>query len=226
MIFTLSKQFEEVFTQAAKVLDNIKANTNKDSDSYILLSDISAAIRQMRGIDVISVSTGNLEEMMSKPLKKFITKNGDCNFVKAVTTIIAYKESDPSHPQYVNICVNNQMPTIMQRFAFAHEVGHLLLSGLSKGYFAGSKDKGIISAYVDPDITAVQERIEKDYTEKEYEYMLAEQACNIFALLVLIPKNIKLADLKGDMAAALADKYGVTEEAIYARAMLSNAKLA
>lgn len=226
MMFTLSKQFEEAFTQAAKVLNNIKANTNKDADSYILLSDISAAIRQMRGIDVISVSTGNLKEMMSKPLKKFITKNGDCSFVKAATTIIAYKESDPSHPQHVNICVNNQMPTIMQRFAFAHEVGHLLLSDLSKGYFAGSKDKAIISAYVDPDITAVQERIEKDYTEKEYEYMLAEQACNIFALLTLIPKDLHLSDLEGGMVTALADKYGVTETAVYTRMFLSSVKLA
>ena len=51
---------------------------------------------------------------------------------------------------------------------------------------------------------------------------IAEQVANIFALLVLIPEDIRIRDLKAQGIDELVEKYVVTEDAIYSRMLLSS----
>ena len=117
------------------------------------------------------------------------------------------------------LVINSDHNVNMQRFSVAHELGHLITDIPNFVYEETDDDRFTISAHVNPDITFIPEDACKNDN-----YLIAEQVANIFALLVLIPRDIKIRDLKDIGIDKLTEDYGVTEDAIYSRMLLSNVK--
>ena len=107
-----------------------------------------------------------------------------------------------------------------RRFTIAHELGHLITDIPNFAYEEADDNRFTISTHVNPDITYISEE-----ECKNNNYLIAEQVANIFALLVLVPRDLKIRDLKNEGVEKLTKKYGVTADAIYSRMLLSNVKI-
>ena len=106
------------------------------------------------------------------------------------------------------ILVNTDYDANVQRFAVVHELGNILMCDrpTSSDYVA--------SKYVNPDITAPM-------PESDSSYSMRERLANIFAVLVLVHRDIKISDIKKNGIDRLKSDFGVEEDAIMSRMILS-----
>ncbi len=202
----LKVEFKEAYDKAMEINDLIHARAKKDK--FVELNEISRAIK--RTTDIANIMFTQLSFSQFMPLE----------FVKACSMrkIDIVKNSETGEEEKTAyIAVNSDYDALTQRFAAAHEMGNLLLTDChniyTDTYAAG---KYAISQHVDADISTLLHRID------ESKYLKAEYAANIFALLVLIPEELKIADVNDGKSKYLAQDYGVSEEAVLSRLILTN----
>lgn len=104
------------------------------------------------------------------------------------------------------IAVNSNLTPKFQRFAIAHELGHIALNHMN------NENKRVLSFLIRYNVNDIPLNLYKDNP-----YLLNEQAANAFALELLIPNLCKVSNEEYDFIEKLAAKYNVSEEAIIAK---------
>ena len=102
----------------------------------------------------------------------------------------------------------------MMRFSLMHEIGHLMTSNLE----TLEQGKVYVSPQINADITYLNDaKIQND------EFLEKEQAANIFALSILMPKEQFKIISKQCVISKIANIFGVTEEAVLSRFLMMEA---
>ena len=202
----LKVDFENAYKKASEINEVIRFN--KRQGKFVELNEIARAIKLSTDITNIMFTQLSFSQFM--PLE----------FVEArsMRKIDIIQSSDTGeYEKTAYIAVNSDYDALTQRFAAAHEMGNLLLTDTKNIYTELYKEgKYAISKHVDVDISSLLHRVH------ENEYLKAEYAANIFALLVLMPDELKIADINNGKAKYLAQDYGVSEEAVLSRLILTN----
>ena len=110
------------------------------------------------------------------------------------------------------IILNKDTDAIFRRFSFVHELGHLITD---KYNFYENEKQYTISAHIKYDLSSLPDDKCTD------EYLINEQIANVFALLVLMPKNDFFKKVKElDSINETANFFGITSEAVLSRMQL------
>ena len=202
----LKVDFEDAYKKASEINEVI--HLHKRREKFVELNEIARAIKL--STDITNIMFAQLSFSQFMPLE----------FVEArsMRKIDIIRSSDTGeYEKTAYIAVNSDCNALTQRFAAAHEMGNLLLTDTKDVYAELYKNgKYAISKHVDVDISSLLRRVH------ECECLKAEYAANIFALLVLVPEELKIADINKGKAKYLAQDYGVSEEAILSRLILTN----
>lgn len=122
--------------------------------------------------------------------------------------------SDGQYEKTAYILLNEKETPEMIRFSLVHELGHLMMDDEREGRDEGYK----ISTHIDMDITSIPKEV---LESPNMEYLVDEQAVNIFSLLVLMPQEAFLrAFKKYDKMSDIAMLFGVELDAVKSRMML------
>lgn len=100
-----------------------------------------------------------------------------------------------------------------QRFAVVHALGRLALIANNENI----KFKKLTCMYYSADIESLLSKKFDDLSEEEWK----ELAASVFALFVLMPHDLRPSDVTRVGVDRLISKYGVPEEAIYSRMLIS-----
>lgn len=204
------REFNTAFEKAALI--NKRLATRVQGESFISLDDIVAAVKQVSHFSRISV---NRQAFSKLELPDQLKEAG-----AMLSTTTSINEATNEEEKVARIIINSDYNANMQRFSVAHELGHLITEIPNFRYEESNDGKFTISTHINPDITFIPEEL-----CKKNKYLIAEQVANIFALLVLIPDDIRIRDIKSKGIENLVNKYGVTEDAIYSRMLLTNVKI-
>lgn len=205
----IMKEFDIAFEKAALINNKLIARTH--GEGFVSLDDVVTVVKQVSNFSRISVNRQSFSDLKIPDILK---ESG-----AMLSTMTRINESTKEEEKIAQIIINSDYNASMQRFSVAHELGHLITAIPNFTYEEINDGKFTISTHINPDITYIsQELCEKN------KYLVAEQVANIFALLVLIPDNIKIRDIKEKGIDSLVNKYGVTEDAIYSRMLLSNVR--
>ncbi len=199
-MFMLSENFMEVVKKANQVIDILKEEDTKDT--FVWLNNIQKAVQKISNFSDITASC-----------KSFSKIDFDYPFHYNCGGMLNKKKINNKYE--ADIIINSDKTCFFQRFAFAHELGLLLLD-IPNCEYSQFSENYILCAYISDDITLLPNNI---CTEKNY--LLAEKMANIFALLVLIPRDITIKDIQEIGINELRNMYGVSEEAIYSRMIVT-----
>lgn len=203
-MFKMLNEFNVAIEKAKEVNGILKEQGYYDC--YIPLSKIVAVVKQCSNYDII-------EDCLIDFSK--IVNNNKFNVSDAAAMLSTHEKDDKREAK---IFINDRKNRKIQRFAMVHELGHLITSVPNYQYEIPNDGRFTLSTLVSPDVTLISD---KDCQKNKF-YM-AEQIANIFALLVLIPENIKISDLSSlNKIEELSDKYGVVSEALFSRMLLSS----
>ena len=204
------REFDVAFEKAALI--NKILMPRGQEEGFVSLDDIIAAVKQVSHFGRISV---NRQPFSKLKLPKDFKESG-----AMLSTMTRKNEITKEEEKVAHIIINSDYNASMQRFSVAHELGHLITEIPNFRYEEIDDGKFTVSTHINPDITFIPEEL-----CKKNKYLVAEQVANIFALLVLIPDNIRIRDIKSVGIDNLVNKYGVTEDAIYSRMLLSSIKI-
>lgn len=207
-------EFDIAFEKANEI--NAILAKRRRSDGFVPLDEIVEAVKKVSNYSKIIVSRQSFSEL---DLHEDDQKTDESKYGAMLSTMTRKRPNLKKNEQVAVLIINSDYSADMQRFSVAHELGHLITHIPNFTYEQIDDDNFTISAHINPDITFISE--EECQDDK---YLIAEQVANIFALLVLIPQNIKIRDIKKYGIDALMRKYGVTEDAIYSRMLLSSVK--
>lgn len=211
-MFMVSDKYRIAF-EKAKAINSILATSPRES-GFISLDDITAAVKEVSGYAEIFVTRQSFSKL--KLPKNY--KNDPMRRYGAMLSTMTRENTETEVPEKIAyLVVNSDNSADMQRFSVAHELGHLVTDLPNFTYEEADDGLFTISAHINPDITYLPDAVcEKD------DYMTAEQVANIFALLVLVPNDLRIRDIRDIGVEELAKRYGVTEDAIYSRMLLSS----
>ena len=199
------KEFEIAF-EKAKQITEILAAKDKSSD-FVALDDIISAVLQVSNYSEITVNRRSFSQLkLPKDMKNSIIPTHGA----MLSTMTKSNLSTGKQEQVATLVINSDYSANMQRFSVVHELGHLITNIPNFTYEEIDDGRFTISAHVNADITYIPEEI-----CVQNKYLIAEQVANIFALLVLIPRNIRIQDIMNIGIDKLTERYGVTEDAIY-----------
>ena len=201
------QQFKIAFDKA-KEITALLSSQGKDA-SFIPLEDIIDAVKSAANYAEVYVTRQSFAALA-------ISDKGKNDYKQSFGAMLSTSTNE-NGDKIAHLIVNSDYSADMQRFSVVHELGHLITEVPNFVYETPDDGKFTVSAHVNPDITYISE--EKC---KKNKYLIAEQIANIFALLVLIPKDIKIRDIVDNGLSVLTKRYGVTEDAIYSRMLLSN----
>jgi len=192
----------EEFKSAVKKAQEVNQKL-KRKDGFANLTDLVNVVKDVSGFGKITVSSADFSEI----------KNSN-DVISNAGAMLSTVEKDGKKEAF--ILLNSKKSAPIQRFSVAHELGHLVTNVPNYVYETPNDSKYTLSTLINPDITYISEDKCKDD-----KYNLAEQAANIFALMVLIPDKIKVTTMLDNDVEDLMEKYGVVKEAIYSRMILS-----
>lgn len=201
-------KYKIAYQKAEEVLQLIKENGS--IGVFVPLNDIISAVKKVSGFSKIVVERSSFKDLRIPGEEKDSPQFGAMLSTETSNT-------NGTIEKHAELLINSDYEPNMQRFSLVHELGHLVTNVPNFTYEKADDNQYTISAHINPDITYISTIDEDDG------YLIAEQIANIFALLVLVPQDIKIRDLKEIGASELANKYGVTEDAIYSRMLLSSA---
>ncbi len=197
-------EFKAAYEAATKVNRTLYRKYNRDE--FISLEDIQNAVQKSTGIS-IKVSRTSFSELCLHECAN------DYSMMRIKTHV---NPATNCRERIAEIVVNTDYDAITQRFAVAHELGHIMCHSESINYKQIQDNNNfVISKYVHSDITRLMKQIDK------CTYSLNEAVANIFAVLVLVPRKISISDVKKHDPAEFAKIYGVTEDAILSRMLLT-----
>ena len=205
-------KFNIAFEKAKQVIQML-SNKHPRKD-YIFLDEIVCAVKQISGFAEISITRHPFSGLeLSKEVKSSTSLS--CGAMLGVMTRFNPIENKRDRIAYLS--VNAEQNATMQRFAIVHELGHLIMYTPNYSYWKVDNKKYTISTHVHDDITILSEN--ERFSDQ---YLFAEQMSNIFAVLVLVPRNINIRDVKGHGMERLIKEFGVSEATIYSRMLLSS----
>lgn len=210
-MFMITPEFNIAFEKARLITDILARRTRKDV--FVALDDIIEAVKEVSGFSDVIVQRQSFSGL-SMPIN-----DPAPTFGAMLSTMTRTSSTNGNKERVALLIVNSDNNANMQRFSVAHELGHLITDIPNFTYEKTDDDRFTISAHVNPDITFIPE---SDCINNNY--LIAEQVANIFALLVLIPRDIKIRDLKEIGIKKLTEDYGVTEDAVFSRMLLSSVK--
>lgn len=206
---------EKLQGQIGKVFDNARRVNYIISEQYGIHEDMFVPLQYI--FDAVKELTGYYEILIYKrSLSKFLNIENmgiDCN-TTTPGAMLSTRTSDGR--KIAEIDLNIDMDANMQRFSAVHELGHLINELPNFSYETADDGKSTISAHINQDITWLD-----DDAIGDQDYLVFEQMANIFALLVLIRRDIKIKDIMNGASKDLATRYGVTEDAVFSRVILS-----
>jgi Zn-dependent peptidase ImmA (M78 family) len=215
MVIFMIPEFNIAFKKAAEINRILALRSQKGK--FVPLEDIIDAVKQVSHYDDIILTRASF-------LKLKISNDADKKLVSTcgamLSTMSRKNPVTKQMEQIANLIINSDFDANMQRFSVAHELGHLITDIPNFSYEEIDDGQSTISAHINADITYISEEECEDN-----KYLVAEQVANIFALLVLIPYDIKIKDILETGVKTLREDYGVTEDAIYSRMLLSNIKI-
>jgi len=197
-VFVLLKAFEIAEKKAEEINKMLSEKDQKMVSLYSLLQ----AVEKISGYEISARAMDFSEINTDNPM----TKNAGA----MLSTVIRGDD------KRAIIVYNSGQSISKQRFSVAHELGHLVTDSPTIKYETPNDEKFTVSTLINPDIMYIS-----DEDCKKSEYNMAEQIANIFALKVLIPDNITVKNIMDKGAERLAKEYGVEEEALYSRLLLS-----
>lgn len=210
-MFMIKREFDIAF-EKARIINGVLASKSRVS-KFVSLDDIIEAVKQVSKCSEIFINRQAFSELK---LPKEYKDDPSPRYGAMLSTMTRENPETREREKLAHLIVNSDNSADMQRFSVAHELGHLVTDFPNFKYEEADDGLFTISTHIDPDITYIPDEIcEND------DYLIAEQAANIFALLVLIPENIKIRDVKEMGVKELAKMYGVTEDAIYSRMLLT-----
>lgn len=123
------------------------------------------------------------------------------------------KWNEGAHKQHAQIILNDEKDLKFRRFSLVHELGHLATGEYN---LEEKENQFMLCAHIQYNITAIPEKVYQDDP-----FMEAEEIANVFALKILLPTERfakKIFELKD--ISAVADSFGVTEDAVCSRSLL------
>ena len=210
----MREEYKIAFEKAKEVLSRI----NYDGADMVKSSDVLRAVSEMTGMQI---------RLNVIDFKKF-KNNKKLDPTGYYAALQLYEKEGCKGAR---IFVNSTRDPKMQRFALAHSLGRVATGMLDdipvskiepeSNKHSGKKTnrKCRLLVHVDMNIDSTSE----EYLDNtEYDFMIKEQAANIFALLVLIPFQTVLEQMrKNDSIEEISRFFGVDYEAIVSRIALS-----
>ena len=208
----MREEYKIAFEKAKEVLSCI----NYDGTDMVKSSDVLRAVSEMTGRQI------RLSVIDFKKLKN--NKKLDATWYYAALQLYETEKCKGAR-----ILVNSTCHPKMQRFGLIHALGRIATEMLddipvfkeeqSESTSEKTNGKCRLLVHVDMDIDSISE----EYIDNtEYDFMIKEQAANIFALLVLIPPKTILEQMrKNDSIEEISRFFGVDYEAIISRMKLS-----
>ena len=209
----MREEYKIAFEKAKDVLSRI----NYDGTDMVKSSDVIKAVSEMTGMQI---------RLIVVDFKKF-KSNKRFHITEYYAALQLYKTKECNG---VGIFVNSTRDPKMQRFALVHALGRIATGMLDDvpvigtdpelKELSGKKASGKcrLLVHIDMDIDSISE----EYLDNtEYDFMIKEQAANIFALLVLIPPQTVLEQMqKNDSIEEISRFFGVDDEAVISRVEL------
>jgi len=212
-MFMIDKKFDTAFKAAQKINKLLVDLYGIMDETYVDLNILVECVRQFADYASIRIRTQSFSALLKNLPALNNSKGSKYSYGAMLSTTEQNGKKDAT------IVINSDYSPEIQRFSVAHELGHLITEVPNFVYETANDGSFTLSAYTNPDITFLQEQ---QYLHNNY--MVAEQVANIFALLVLIRKDIRIKDLTDLGVQKLSAQYGVTTEAIYSRMLLTNIK--
>lgn len=212
VLFMIRAEYDIAFKKAAQVNQILSLSPQKGK--FVSLDDIVNAVLRISNYEEINIDRVAFSKI-DFPVGFDRSIASACGAM--LNTTSRKNKSTQCDERVAQLIINSDFDANMQRFSVVHELGHLITEVPNFVYEEIDDGRSTLSAHVNADITYLTE--EQCAGNK---YLIAEQAANIFALLVLIPRDIKIRDIKDVGVETFAEEYGVTEDAIYSRMLLSN----
>lgn len=129
-----------------------------------------------------------------------------------VGAMMQVRKASNGRKQTANIILNSDKDLKFRRFSLIHELGHLI----NKNYTIEEDDEYTLSAHIQYNVTSFSEN-----QCKQNPVIESEERANIFALKVLMPTEAFIDQvLNKNSFLAIADFFGVSEDAVRSRALL------
>lgn len=196
MYWFMRPEFKLARECAKEVLKNIEYQYG----SLVPTADIMGTVEKMTNVDV---------KFREIDFAKFDDEDTGGHFSRYGAAMYV---SPGEEKREARILLNQRETAEMQRFSLVHELGHLMLNNMHR-----SENGFLFSSHIDMDITSIPE----DRLNDEDQFLVGEQAANIFALLVLIPYDALIfAFKKYTSLDDIAKVFGVEKDAVVSRIML------
>lgn len=160
---------KKLFAPAFKAANEVIAYTSRGIDGFIESQNIINAVKNISGYCEIKLRIQSFKSL-------------DCRDAVSLLSI-----STKNGKYSAKILINADTPPKMQRFALAHELGHILTDCINLEYVTPNDGSFVVSSMLNPDITLIS----NDQSEKD-NFVFSEQLANIFATLVLVPDIINI----------------------------------
>ncbi len=198
------KEFDIAYEKAALVLKHLSYK----KDEFVPTAAIMDVVEKLLGIDV---------KFTDYDFNEF--NNGQDKSVNYDGFGAAMCVGNIDGKDTAIILLNELETPAMKRFSLVHELGHLM----TQPQLFDTKDCGYtVSTHIDMDITSISEDILR---QEDNKFLIDEQVANIFALLVLIPKDLFWGALrKYDSFEEAAKFLGVEKNALISRMLLKDVK--
>lgn len=188
-------RFELAYQKAYEVLDSM----SHQFKMVVSTTDVLKTVEKLKNID-IKYAEFDFAKLDDDSSKERYSRYGAAMYV-----------SPEGENREAQILLNSRETIEMQRFSLVHELGHLMLDNMYQ-----NDDGFLFSTHIDMDITSIS-----DSDMEGNDFLIGEQAANIFALLVLIPDALLLKAIKiYDSLDEIAKAFGVEKSAVVSRIML------
>lgn len=211
-MFIMRDEFKSAVEMANRINSMLKTR-GVGEDDFVPLDTIIECVQEIAEYSEIEVSRRAFSKILNVDGNSGQQPSG---MGAMLSTSTKFDELSGKTLKSALLVLNTDFPAEKQRFSLVHELGHLITGNPNFQYETSDDGKFTISTHIHSDITYItDEECEKD------EYLVAEQTANIFALLVLIRKNLKIKDLTENGIRLLTQRYGVTEDALFSRMLLT-----
>ena len=193
---------DDRFNIAYEMADLVIEKMNYDGD-LVEIDDIMSVVKRERNIEIL-VSFADFDKLEGT--------NGRYKKCGAAMSVPA-EDPTSNSPRKAKILINSLYSPEHRRFSMAHELGHLM-TNCHNG--TANENRFRVSTHIDANITSFNPEL----LDEDAMYV-NEQIANIFALLVLMPKQAFVTAkslLKSD--GLVAHHFGVETSAVYSRVKL------
>lgn len=197
MYWFMDSRFAPAYTMADTVIEKMNYN-----GGFVEIDDIMSVIKKEKNVEIL---------LRFDDFSKLEGTEG--RFRRCGAAMSVPVDASSGAPREARIMINSLFSPEHRRFSMAHELGHLMTDCHN---CTTRENRFRVSMHIDADITCIDE----DLLDED-EIYVSEQIANIFALLVLMPKQAFVTArnlLKSE--GLIAHHFGVETDAVYSRIKL------